>query len=433
MAIDIPEDLSSEEREQRRVGWLKIRQQNKAEKTQATRIQLRELADKFAEESDKGVKQVALGVLIRLLSWGPEQQLKASSTKQKLADWFWRPFDEPSFVISAFDPKYRRRDEIAVTELARHLSKRDFPNVDFRVIPLGYADWGDALKSDRGIEAVCVIGRLGMYGPQAIRDWGTDKTRLRFPLEERPAGLRTGKLHPEFHRITESHGPVRGDTPYVAQENQKERTDYGLVQRYTAWFDARPITVVLCAGCTGLGTFGAVQWMIELSRMPIEFPKGVPQDACMEALIEVKADRASFPRHWHPKPKRLLRLLLGDQQWLQEETDWLHRAPSEIRVVYDQDGRPSEVFLDGEATGPRRDADIFRLLVRLAELTDSDSEQPVKVSTLAAMEDIWSTNPTKEVDARRRVGHLRKQYLGRALSIQDASLRLDAKIVLDRP
>lgn len=394
-------------------------------------MQLRELADKFVDETDNGVKQVALGVLMGLLCWGAEERKGTSPIRPKLADWFWRPFDDPSFVISAFDPKYRRRDEIAVTDLARHLPKRDFPNVDFRVIPLGHADWGDVLKTDRDIEAICIIGRLGMYGSEALRDWGTDQTRLRFPVDKRPPGLRMGKLYPEFHQIVESHGPSRNDESYVAHEDRKERTDYGLVQHYSVWFDARPTTVVLCAGCSGLGTYGAVQWMIELAKSPIELPKDVPDDVCMEALIEVKADRASFPRNWQPKPKRLLRLYLGDQQWLQNDREWLRRAPCEIRVLYDRSGQPDEVLLDGEAAGPRRDAEIFRLLVRLAELTVNSPKQPIKVSKLAAMEDIWSSNPTKEVDARRRVGHLRKQYLGRALSIHEASVQLDAKVVLD--
>ncbi|MBC8875231.1 MAG: hypothetical protein H8E44_37895 [Planctomycetes bacterium] len=432
MAIEIPEELSSGRPERRRVAWRKIKQQNREEERRATQTQLRELGYKFTDEPNDDVKKVALEVLIGLLSCGTDQR-KTPSTKLKLADWFWRPFHNPSLVISAFDPEYRRRDEIAVTDLARHLPKKDFPNAEFRVIPLGYADWGDVLKTDRDIGAVCIIGRLGMFGLEAVREWDTNKTRLRFPTHDRPQDLCIGELNPDFHRIEETHGPAGNGVAHIAHEDDRERTDFGLIQRYSVWFDTRPTTVVLCAGCSGLGTFGAVQWMIELMKSPIELPKEVSDDACFEALIEVKADVAPFPRHWQPKPKRLLNLYLGDHQWSQDTQEWLIRAPFKIRVIYDRDGHADGVLLDGQPTGPRRDAVIFRLLVKLAELTAAAPGESVKISSLAAMGDIWGSKPTNETNARRRAGQLRRQYLGRALSISESSLRLDAKVDFDRP
>jgi hypothetical protein len=423
------ENVFDKDERKRRVAWEQILRLKIEEQKSITRRQLQKLAKAFLEESEPAVKDLARDVLVGLLCAGVREE-PAQVEQQKLATWFSRPFRSPSLVITAFDPNHRRRDEIAVIDLARHFSNSEYPRLSFLAIPLGFENWGDVLANHERVSTVCVIGRLGMYGPEALKQWGSDETRLYFPYSEYPPKHHMGVLDPEFHRITERVGGSDAEVHHIASENHRERTDFGVVQRYTCWSDVRPITVIICAGCSALGTLGAVRWMIELKDSPIEMPQDARREDCFEALIEVKADTAKFPRIWRPKPKRLLKLYYGNRQWVQGEVGqkWLPRAPQEITVSHGPDGSVTEVLLDGDRAGPRCDTVIFRLLTKLCDLTADRPGAAVQLSHLAQQKHIWDGNTTDVQNVRRRLGQLRKQYLGTALRIRDAEVCLDTRV-----
>src|SRR5204863_3079368 len=116
--------------------------------------------------------------------------------------------------------------------LARHLSLREFPRTQFEGVVHEGADWGLVPKS---CGALCVVGRLGLYGPHALQHWVRPQTRFSFIAEQRPRDLKRGQLDgARYHCILERlrrGGPARY-RQYPTTDEEGRRTDYGIVQRY---------------------------------------------------------------------------------------------------------------------------------------------------------------------------------------------------------
>jgi hypothetical protein len=355
-----------------------------------------------------------------------------------LADWLWAPFKGPSAAFGLLDPKHRQRDELAKLVLARHLAFTDFPQATFHLVHLGDPKLGELLYDQR-YGAVCLIGRLSLYGDEALQRWTNPEARFAFPAYQRPEEQPGGTLDRNYHYILDRNNGGNGGGRagrYITREDKGKRTDYGLVQRYLVHDGVRDLVVVTCAGASSLGTLAAVQWAaVDLLR-PLHqggdllpAPGWADFDTHLEALLEVTADVTDYNWEWKPSQMKVLRLSLDRAFWSQEKHGWAVEAPGRITVVrvVGEPAAVADILFDNKQAPLRKNSRMFRLLGSLCLRAAASSSRAVDLGELRQDAGVWGEEGTvPERTVRRHLTQLKFRYLGEALE-------MGRTIVLHRP
>lgn len=298
--------------------------------------------------------------LIRFLAAQPW----AKNSETTIDEWFFAPFrprfdgsgiSNPCAAIGVCDREHIR-DVQAQLILARYLSKDRFPDTEFYHVPLLNPDWSD-VGTDK-INALCAVGRPSMFVRCPVLEAvELNKTNLRFglPLDDeqwRSRPLNTASAN-AYHHVLQTPPPPRGFqsaagrriSPYCAVDINGRRTDYAIVQRLRLMYNNRPLTVVILAGATSLGTVGAAQWVTngELVALLKEKCQGrdLRDETELEALLEVTADIRNPARPWDPIGRNPLKLFVDDS------VNLLGPTPSQITIITGDPG-PDNILLDDD-------------------------------------------------------------------------------------
>lgn len=338
-----------------------------------------------------------------------------------LSQWLWQLFRQPSAVLAVTATKYRRRDEGALCFLGRRLSFVEYPRTEFPQISLEKPELAPVLFS-KGYRAFCVVGRLGLFGREALERLGDGDLRFGFDAPCRPKGLPPGELDPDYHCVFEKlDNGDRKSHPTV--EANDIRTDYAVVQRYEVGLGAQRSAVVIVAGASSLGTMAAARWAAydlfqptdATGGGPIKVPNGITPQSRMEALLRVRAKVTTSA--WENLEIRLLKLSVDGAYWCAKEREW--REPTiQVITLVRENGEPLEILFDNQPSNVNRGSQIFRLLVAVVEQKVRRRRAELDITELAADDAIWDRpNPPKEsVHAHLRT--LRFRHLKRALDMR---------------
>lgn len=429
--------LQSSERSRRLHGWRQLQSEIELQHIAVTDEQYWRLQEcLLAEDEDDGVWRhgmtVFVGLLLTRLLMDKSPRTSLIGSRQPpdtLTDWLWDPFHYPSVVVSMRDPNMMLRDEDALIALRGHLSRRDYPRTEFlRYLP-GDSRWGATLHHTH-FETICLVGRMGLFGPEAVQRWGLDETRFNFRMQDRPENIEAGALDRQYHCIYERLADG-SEKDYFTTEAAGIRSDYGLVQRYVVFDGFRHVTVVICAGASSLGTLAAVQWAAEHLNgsvhpdgEPIPLPPNTRLGSRFEALIFVTADATQ--NYWRPSRLELEQLHVGHFTWNKDTRQWQAHTPEEITLVLDgkNPDHPSAVLFDGLKVGLKTGSQNFHLLARTIQAAYMSNSGAIDIAKLAADPWIWSTPPVSEKTVRRGLSLLKFRYLHDALSLtEDICLR----------
>lgn len=426
---EIRKKLTAWEAETRKGGWEQLHKEVAHMQFFPDGDQLEELLRRQAQEDDQANWRLSVNALIQVALRRPARAANSPLVEQPVAslgEWLWEPFLKESLVLRVVDPNSRRRDEDAVIVLARHLSLRDFPRTQFEGVLHEKADWGLVPKS---CGALCVVGRLGLYGPHALEHWVRPQSRFSFIAEHRPKDLKRGQLDSQhYHCIRERQrraGPAKYREHPTTDEDGR-RIDYGIVQRYVVPYQSSRLVLLFIAGGSSLGTLGAVQWMAgdtrpdgqrpEKDRIPLAPKAG--DDSRLEVLLRVTAQNAAFPSSWRGTRPELVGLHVDDWVWSPEENSWHQMGPEEIALILDRK-QPAEVAaveFDGDKLIPRKDTQSFRLLVRVCQQARA-SGGLLDVTALAEDASIWDGGTAKELEkAGEALSLLKSRQLHDALT-----------------
>ena len=436
---EIIQKLNSKVRGHRMDGWSMLRAESAQQLVSEERY-LR-LSQLLMDEQDDGVWHMGVSVMIALKPRSPTitppGQVIVPGDRLPLADWLWQPFREPSVVFGVSDPRYRRRDEGALIMLARHLSHPDFPQVQFHPALLRNPRWSPVL-AQHFHAGVCFVGRLGLYGPEALRLWGNPSLRFDFRTHDlSKRSRRPGQLDPYFHCIYERTSS--GARKYYRTIDQNgRRTDYGLVQRYAIQYEGQLIVVVLCAGSTTVGTLAAAQWAARNLPRPLHSsdlilsPDGLTPSTTMEALLEVTADLDTH--EWVLTGVKLKRLFVGDSEWDEDVRHWRTQVGHEVTIKCETSGplRPSGVLIEGELRKMKVGSQASQLLAALYQLSGGVRDAAVGLDDLKRVLKPDYKGRLSEAGLKRSLSLLKYRYLYAGLVIEDPVI-LKAKLTLQKP
>lgn len=420
----IEKKLSSSDRSHRIAGWALARDHFVDFQHPVNPLQRAKLLSFLQDEADDDVRQFGILVMLgipfpTMIPAIPSTVASSYGESETLDAWLWNVFRRPSVVLSVSERDFIRRDAPALIDLARRLDFRDYGEAEVRLIRPDEPEWRQQIV-ENGYQSICFIGRLGLYGKDALNRWSNSHARFGFELHQRPRGLPPGRLHPDYHCIYERIGDVRMEH-YRSVDREGIRTDFGLVQRYPVYDGTTTMVVVNCAGESALGTSAAVKWAaVELSKPthpyngePIKAPPGISPDSYMEALIEVEAQNTSHV----PRPTHItLRKLYVDRAcWNKTERRWEVDPPKKITIVRNH-GRTVDILFDGKPTSQLKSAQSFRLLDHMCRNVSERKDNIVDLEKLARTEEIWDT-PRPDINrVRRNLSVLKHRYLGDALS-----------------
>ena len=264
---------------------------------------------------------------------------------------FWR-FRMRSAVLGVTEKEYRRRDEDALLHMMRRFPVDEYGLLTVeKDVSLGDDSWFENLVKYR-YEAIMITGRLWMFGPKAVECLSDDELRFHFPIQHRPEHLKNGEIDREFHCIQERDRGLVAHS-YHTEDHGKIRTDYGFVQVYPVYNGRHWMNVVVCAGCSHEGTFGAAWWLTyevqhphgTQGSSPIPLPPVYEPNSRMEALIRIKADKTKPVLK--PLQLELCRLYLGDYLWTPQDSQW-HRVREPVIVVQLERDRPLSMSIDSK-------------------------------------------------------------------------------------
>jgi hypothetical protein len=446
---EIVAQLQSDKRAERIAGWNAVKAGCAPGQPGFTTGRRRALGEYYLDEPDEDVARLAAAVLFfiqaepppagtaaaraeqlsdRSTLAAPAEQPAVGPTPRLLVDWLWQDFRRRGLVLRASCPPYQR-DESTLFILGRHLSGAAYPDVSCRPVLLERPDWGHILEP--APDALCVIGRIGLYGAEARHWWSPPHPTFVFAREDRPPDLAPGRISPAYHCIQERL-PDGSVESYVTREDEPptRRTDYAIVQRYLVDDGLHQLTLVNCAGASALGTMGAVIWATQhLSRPtqaggPIPLPARAKTPRHLEALLEVAADITG--QEWAQPHIEPVKLYLDDYGWSKARHDWLLRAPSYIRIEEQPDGVVS-LLLDGKDPNMDHDGEAFRLLVSLCRHHSTGGEAGVDRQRLLDDEWIWGGEPASEERLHNRLKQIRNRYLRESLTI-GPTVQLHARV-----
>jgi len=380
------------------------------------------------EEEDEDVHRIAVTELIGYFL--SELAKVYPVSEMRVDEWCSHLFQRCSALFSTKESGYRPRDATAFAHLARTFPVCDYPNTDLQPLPLDDDGFGKLLES-RMYETILILGRPWMFGKYAIDIQNTVGANLhfQFPSTTRPEKLQRGEISPKYHSIEERF--ANGAKKVYRTKNQGDtRTDYGLVQVYPKYRDR--LTLVMCGGCSSLGTLGAARWLAyHLRTRAIAAPPGIPSDTTMEALIKTTAD--SSPFGWdEPSDIELMRLYVDKYVYNFDASKWEFAARPVIRLSL-EDGSPVSMSFDGQKMNFQQGSQSFRLIANMVLEAASSSDQIVKTETLARNEEIWTKSGGVHTShAKRRLQTLNTKQLHGVLSFTNDKVQLNAKVEIEK-
>ena len=414
-------------------GWTKLHNHAAVYRGFLDETQWLFLRNLLWSEKEGGVLRAGLLAMLALSSVPPFDEASTGS----LGNWLLAPFRKTSAVFGLTATKFRRRDENALTWLGRRLGLDRFPKTEIAYVSVEQPDLGRLL--DHNYEAICLVGRPGLYGKAARERLSVDDLRFSFKVDQRPERLHPNQLDDDFHCIRERLGPGSFEL-HRTKEEDGYRTDYGIVQRYTVEFGSRYIVVVVCAGASSLGTLGAARWVAsdlfhpthpsDDRPRPIEVPPEADPNSRMEALLHVRAKTTTSA--WERPALNLLRLYVDNHSWSLKDRKWRAKGPRAITVVQDG-GRPVEILFDGQESQLRPDNKNFRLLVAMVQTVLAKKSRRLDIGQLAADAKIWGSDPLTTDQVRGLLRTLKHRHLHETLSMK-GDIRLEAEVdIQDEP
>ncbi len=390
------------------------------------------LASVLREEDNDDVYRYGNLALVQLVVLHLPEEPAGVPLVEWLKDWVWNPFHAMSAVLGTTEDQ-SPRDGTALIELARHLPRVEFPNTEIVQVPLNQPEWQAAFFQQK-FEAICLVGRMGLFGTDAMRLWICKHTRFSFLTNSRPANLPPQALDEEYHCIVEqSKGQP---TEYYRTSDDKDgmRTDYALVQRYVVEYGGKQLVVVYLAGNTALGTLGAALWAalqmhtsFGSNDTPIPCPPNVSQNTTVEALLEVR-ENISKPV-WNPLV-RLLKLTTADAIWSGTTGKW--HMDITLRCE-NGDPRNSIGILFGSEEEPmNKGKQMFRLLASVCLLARQNPDGHIDLDELARDEWIWDGKKVEREVGPGQVAQLKFAHKKlQDLLVVESAVHLYANVMIE--
>ena len=369
---EIFDGLNSPDDHEKRTAWHTLRHAIHGGNANPQQQHLLQLLEQLNAEETFDTWKLGVNVLLSHLVQGSAPHatpVSAASPQQGgLAQWFWDLFRRPTIVLRIYD-HLRRRDEDAVTELARLLPLHEFRQTRFIRVPTENPPWDQLLRHE---ETVCIVGRIGIFGEDSVALFDTKSTQFDFPPQLKPDSIMPGKSDPDdFHRICERRdGRVveRPTAVYSTSIDERDRVDYGLIQRY--YQPEKRRHVVVLAGNSRLGTLGTIQFLAGLSEHRIPLPNGgLSERDTLEILVRVRAPKSPQPFGWSADTPTAECVLAGRKhRWFPDVRCW---GPQRLLVKM-VDGEPSEVYVNevGKRAVFGRGSDMVYFIYALREQTE---------------------------------------------------------------
>jgi hypothetical protein len=425
MRDDTLKRLRSIDRNVRFAAWADLANELAARGKRLSPKEARKLHKLLNEEEDDGVHRCAttelIGYILSVLA-------KVGQFDEMTVDeWFSRLFQHRSALFSTNEADYRPRDALALAHLARRFPVGANENTDLQPLHLDDDQLGKLLES-RMYETILIVGRPWMFGKYALDIQNTVGADLHFhfPSRTRPENLQRGEICSKYHRIEERFAASDNQT-YRTKNHGNTRTDYGLVQVYPKYRDR--LTLVMCGGCSSLGTLGAARWLsYHLRTRAIAAPPGIPSDTTMEALVKTTAGASTFG--WDdPSDIELMRLYV-DKYVLNFDTGEWGFAERPVIMLSIEDGSPVSLSFDGEKKKFQQGSESFLLIANMILEADKSSDQTVKVETLARNQGIWTTRigGVQPSYAKKRLQTLNTTQLHGVLSFTHDKVQLNADV-----
>ncbi len=424
------EKIKSESRTERLLGWKQIG--SDCDDLQLTDELIRDLYRIAHKEEDPEVKAEASltlsEVVQRQLSAAGKKRLRKKRRrktfvrhKRLAAYWLWDPFREPSIVVSSFDLNHIKRDENAETVIGRRVGFEEFPFTEFHRYQAWRNGW-ERVRANLEFEpnAVCIVGRVGLFGRKAIAELKDPNSRFSLPTQDGPSGLEIDEL---FHCVHEKIG-YQDEDVHRTERNGSIIKDYAIVQRYPMLLGSGPITVVHIAGAKSLGSLGAAQWAaFNLFQQTgtydgIPLPEKTLANSRMEALVSVEAEISEAP--WKPRIQ-LERLVIDNRHvWNIEKGIW-EKGPLHRISVLIHDDNSYDILFDGQLI-QMEECQGKRLLRAAVEQKAETGREILDLELLAADQTIWSKRDG-EPNVRGRLQDLKGRWVNTAIRV-DRDVRL---------
>jgi hypothetical protein len=363
---------------------------------------------------------------------------------ESLGCWLWSDFKDRSLVLRVADSDRLKRDEDAVIVIARWLPHLQFPLTEFLwVDPGGFAP--TAAKLDT-VGAICFVGRLCLFGPEAVRWWGAVKPAPchRFGMGVRPENLRRGELHRRYHSIVDTLPGSARKKFHRTEDKAGIRRDFGLVQRYFIEWAGKYHPVIHIAGCSSLGTLAAAHFATHVLFSPRPngelwpLPPNIKKDSRFEALIEATAELEGSELGWRLVNTKILDLRVDNHVWSDEEGIWRQDRDSHIVIDlrkcsrgrgYRKEPQNATIQVNGEEKEFKPKSENRRLCLELC-MRAKRGEGKVSVEELRKDTWIWNRGKIKKpADVRNRINYVLRQ-LGSPGVIRDGICHVNAKITV---
>jgi len=319
----VPKELWKQIRQEdaceRRKGFAAIWEQRS--KMAVSQADILDLYDFLTGEKDLETR--SYGAIVT----GGLNEFRRARPADKLQDWFFKPFeplngvprsDKFTSLVAAVCDRQNVRDFDALVMMARFLPASRYYATKFHHVSLQRQDWRGIHLDE--ITTFCLLGHPSMF--RRCRPVES-LPALRFKLPERDAVWRGGRVSEKskkhYHHVRQDWKPAFSFCYCTSQIASKEggdqkvgeRTDYAVVQRFQLQKDSvRPVTVIVLAGASSLGTAGAARWVTDgaLGKMTLSQAKqfagrDIVDSTTMEALLKVTGDVYSPPRPWWPECK----------------------------------------------------------------------------------------------------------------------------------
>jgi hypothetical protein len=397
------------------------------------------LIERLDTERDDAVRSIAYLALLSLAviaatgSAAPHVRVgkkTLAASDKSLGAWLWNPFRQASAVFGVTASDFLRRDECALQWLGRRLSFNDYPKTSFPQVSLHSCNFLELLFQGN-YQAICLVGRPGLFGGDALKRFRDGELRFGFAKDHRPKKLPTGALDQEYHCILERAAPGRLNR-YATVDEDGYRTDYVAVQRYPVVFRNGQILVVIIAGGSTLGTLAGARWAAydlfqvadPVRGLPIGLPRGARLDSRMEALLRVRAKITT--QTWDGLEIDLHSLYFDKQHW--SNLKWNNLGPRHITLVR-RGPKPDQLLFDGTPRKFNPSRCTYRLLLSLVDA--ALQKKPVRITELAANESIWLSSNVQVARVRDNLKTLKHRHLKDALAWDDHSAYLTVTVTLE--
>jgi hypothetical protein len=340
-------------------------------------------------------------------------------TGMSLIEWLWLPFQRSSLIFSTAGTQHQLRDETCEFTLGRRLCYDRCHDLELVRFPLDNVDWQHRI-SDGKIKAVCILGRLGLYGPDAVHDLSMPHSHFQFPINERLQENECPDQVENYRCIREF--VAGGVVDHVTNLSNGIGKDYSIVQRHTIILGQHKIALVVCAGTSSLGTLAATQWATKQLAQSTHFsgdlqittPKSTTVDSRMEALLEVTAKK--MPHGWVSTQVVPKKLFMDNHAWQPELQTWEEVSNRCLEIVHTK-GEPSSVLLDGQLVPQRKNSQGFSLLIEMATQKYVSTQSEIDIKQLAANPNIWEGATVTPSKVLKSLTMLKTRFLRSSLEL----------------